>query len=272
MHEVITRDEDKKKLLLIITTKLVDRAYDEVVKFKTFDNWDDMKKALNSCLTESRSIAHIQSELLNISQLKNEDIRTYSARVQKLLSELNNACIESEGDDCAKALQKTNEKLAINAFQNGISNESLKLFVKACRLTSLKDSIGKAYEESMNCKPSTSSNVSSESRNQLKCKICKKLGHTSAVCFQRYAPSQNQPFHPSPNQNSRSGFQFPNPNQTQQTQNVCAYCECRKRVWNQNQKAQLLIKQSGNKVGLDQTNMVKPDPPKDAPVRVQNLK
>lgn len=272
-------DKDKikkaeKPFLFVVKRKLIESAYDDIVKFKSYASWNEMKAALKQSFSEARPSAHIQNELIHITQAYNEDVRTYASRVQKLLSQLNDSCIESEGENSKEYFQKFNEKTALKAFEDGLK-DTVKLIVKASRHKTLKDAISHACEEEISI-PKKALNPSSDRSVPVRCQICKRTGHTSLVCFQRFTPNNNIRSNSSPPSN------FPNQSRVQHFNVVCAYCkrqghhinDCRKRQWYNNNKSTFSQKTSPpeNSSGLNQ-KLVKPQTTSvdKAAVRAQDL-
>lgn len=157
---------------------------------------------------------------------------------------------------------------ALRTFQQGIFNNEIKLLVKSCRFTTLSDAVSKASEEESlsHCGPS-SSNSNNNASQPIKCQICKKKGHFSDVCFQRYKP----PVFDSKNFSAQSKFQNFSKNNK-----VCAYCknkghhinECRKKAAADKNKSDKSYNDSNqqqeNSQGLEKTQ--------NTAVRVHNLK
>lgn len=176
---------DKKLFLdFVVKPKLLGAAY-EVVKYKEFHTYESLRDELKLKFSITRSIAHIQSELFNIQQLENEQVRSYAERVQKLLSELNDACIASQGEDAADVIRSINSITAIKSFENGL-NSNLKVIIKACRFTDLKEAIEKAMEEELSFPSKNASNV-------ITCSYCKNVGHHISACRKRMYNNNNKP-------------------------------------------------------------------------------
>ncbi|KAG5871457.1 hypothetical protein JTB14_026909 [Gonioctena quinquepunctata] len=95
---------DEPTLINIVKSKLSGTAYN-IVKYKDFEHWADLRQQLQAEFLEQRTIGQLQSELLNIRQNFTEDVRSYSNRVLRLLSDLNDACIASKGDAAREIIE-----------------------------------------------------------------------------------------------------------------------------------------------------------------------
>lgn len=176
---------DPEKLLFpeILKIRLSGEAYQHV-KYQTFANFNAFKQSLNFQFGVKKSMAQINLEFSKMFQKKDEDVRSYASRVQKLLHELNDASVAEEGANAAQILASTNSKLAKMSFQEGL-HEPIKNIIKACRFENLQDAITHACEEERIhiLKNSTRTNNSSTS-SSVKCQICGKLNHTAKTCYQ----------------------------------------------------------------------------------------
>ncbi|KAL3268889.1 hypothetical protein HHI36_007978 [Cryptolaemus montrouzieri] len=96
MADTCTTNDDRKMLLNVIKSKLSSTAYD-IVKYKAFANWDELKLILQNQFLERRTTGQMQYELSTVKQNFNEDVRSYANRVEKLLIDLNEAMVTHEG-------------------------------------------------------------------------------------------------------------------------------------------------------------------------------
>ena len=136
---------DKSLFLELIKSKLCGKAY-EIVKYTDFENWEDLKLALSKQFIQRRSQGTVSSELIEINQNKNENIRSFADKIEKLLKELNEICIEKQGRANAKVILSMNESIALNSFENGI-HEPIRTIVKSHKFSSLSKSIEQALDE-----------------------------------------------------------------------------------------------------------------------------
>lgn len=195
-------ENNNADFLSFIITKLNGQAYN-IVKSKKFNSWGELKAALITRFATVKSAEQIQSELVNSKQ-GGLDVKAFALKIEELLSELNDACIASEGFDSTVYFEGINEKIAIKSFCDGLRDRELKTLVKACQFTELKLAIQKAIEEDQ------ASYKINPNQNIVTCQICDRKGHSSLFCRLRY--QQNPNFNNNlPDQRS-SQIQFRNPN------------------------------------------------------------
>lgn len=172
--------DPKEKLLFmnILKTKLCNQAY-EVVHYKNFDKWEDLKLALENKFLKRRSQGAVSAELVCIVQNKSESIKSYSSKVENLLNELNDICISKHGLEHADIIKKVNESTALNSFQDGLK-DNLKIIIKSHHFDNLNDAIAQAIEEEISHKP-----LQNNSYSNIVCSFCHKSGHRIDNCFKR---------------------------------------------------------------------------------------
>lgn len=248
-------ENDNQLFLTIVKSKLSGNAY-SLTKYKEIKEWDDLKKILQEFYLDKRTVAQLQSELVNCRQHYNEDVRNFSNRIERLLIDLTDACIASEGKEASKFIESLNNKTALRAFIDGL-NDNLKLFIKACRFTTLAEAVQAATEEERS-NPSRNrfknSNQKDHFSKSLKCSNCSKMGHSSQNCFLKNSSSHSSNPVPTSSlpQFSRQPIIKTEPTSPQSSYyartfkiNVtCAYCkrpghhirDCRKRMYNENKK------------------------------------
>lgn len=176
-------EEPRRLFMRLIKNKLYDKAY-EIVRYNDFKEWSELKQALQSKFVIRRSQGVVASELVNISQSKTTDIRTFASKVEGLLNELNEICIEEQGKDAAKIINEYNERMALNAFQNGINNPFMKTIVKSHDFDKLSNAIEKAIDEEI-------LHIPIKSSNKL-CTFCNKTGHLEERCYKKKNNAKNQ--------------------------------------------------------------------------------
>lgn len=243
-----TTQQQHNTLLNVIKTKLSGSAYD-IVKYKAFENWEELKLILQNQYLEKRTLAQIQSELISIIQLPNESVQEFANRVERLTVDLTDAGIASEGADAAETIQNLNSKLALRSFVEGL-RAPFKLLIKASRFDSLPEAVTAACEEErvQNFKrPASSPNSYRQNfkPKDIKCYTCGRNNHTSAQC--RFNNKGRFPQYPTNN------FKFQNHPKVEANIHtiICRYCkklghkieDCRKRKFNNDRKQ--------NQVGSD---------------------
>lgn len=201
---VLIAEENKTNFFKILKLKLKDKAYD-IVKYDNIKNFAELKVKLMTQFLETRTLEVIQVELVTIKQKYNENESDYANRVERLLSDLNTACIPMEtAEDISKPIRELNSRTALRAFQEGL-REPLKLLVKASRYGTLKQAVeaaiteGKQYPLQEQKQRSVSHNSPAiiskfcthcrknghsydECRSKLKCARCQRIGHSVAQC------------------------------------------------------------------------------------------
>lgn len=237
VHPMATTRAETQTLLNVIKTKLSGAAYN-LIKYKEFATWDELKIFLQEQYLERRTIAQIQSELLNCRQRQNEGVRPFANRIERLMLDLTDACIASEGDGARDVIQNLNKKSALKAFVEGLQSP-IKLIVKASRFENLTDAVEFACEEerTLNSKHKNfNSDTNFTFKKPIKCFKCGKGNHLSDQCF-----SQN---------NVRNFPSYPNrikPENVLRIQETCRYCKnvghtievCRKRQFNNSRQNQI---------------------------------
>lgn len=212
---------DKSLFLNIIKSKLCDQAY-EVVRYTKFESWNDLKLALERKFIQRRSQGTVSSKLVQLNQLKNENVRSFADKVEQLLNELNEICIEKQGIDSARVIYALNESTALNSFQGGLQ-EPLRTIVKANNFTTLSQAIERALDEEISHKPLN-----------LYCSFCKTSTHNTKNCY-RNKNSNNNSHNASQPSTSFNNSHKKSDNQTEQLNNsdnnapkkFCNYCKKR---------------------------------------------
>lgn len=189
IYEPLTTKEEQSAFLKFLSTKLDKEAYD-LIHFNKFESWNDLKREIQKRFGETRSVHCIQNEMRNASQGHNDNVVKFGNLIEKLLLDLNNACIINDGEVAAVHFQKYNKQLAIQSFENGIKDSRISLLIKACRFNELKDAVAKAIEEEQNLQLKNK-NLHNNTF-PVKCQNCDKIGHTSRTCrFNLNVPRQN---------------------------------------------------------------------------------
>lgn len=236
VYGMCTTNAHKTSLLNVTKTKLAGPAYD-LVKYTTFASWAELKVKLEQQYSEKRSIAQIQTELLNIRQNK-DSVREFANKVIKLNSDLNDVCIKSQGEAAAEFVTNLNKHSALKAFVDGL-NDPIKLIIKASRYAELSEAIEAACEEEKSLslqKRFTDDRVRS-------CSKCGRNNHTTNQCYISKRTHHNRQTQVHSPQVSAS-YHFPNENSSNNNFNrqpdlFCRYCKirghtidvCRKRAY-----------------------------------------
>lgn len=219
------KPSDHIKFLGLMKYLLTGRAYDETVKHINYEDWPTLRNDLKLRYTDIRSKQQLSHELLTIFQKPNEDVRSFGARVEKLLSEFNDICITEAGAGSERYVEALNSQTALTSFQEGLT-QNIRLIVKAYRCDTLRDAISRACEEEALTKRFGNLNRSSD-KNIMKCQFCKKNGHSADKCFaipgNKIENKSNLNSNNSSNSaNSKSSSK---PNSFSQSKLICSYCK-----------------------------------------------
>lgn len=249
-----TTRNDAEMFMNIIKTKLTGVAYN-LVKYKTYESWNELKVILQEQYLEHRTFAQIQTELLNSKQGYNEDVRSFANRLERLTCDLNDACIASEGPVAARVIQNLNNKSCLKAFVEGL-RDPIKLIIKASRYDTFPRAVEAGCEEERNIKPYLRKPKfqSSKNTNNDRCFKCGKSGHIASNCYSNTGNFSRYPTFPS--------VPIKREINISQAESVCRYCKrpghelenCRKRQYNNARKHTRPNIQSGNHVTNNYTN------------------
>lgn len=114
------KDSKYNKFLCLMKKNLIGKAYSETVKHIKYATWNDLKVDLKKRFSEILSKLEISQELNSISHRRDENVRDFGSRVQKLLYQLNDICITEAGEGSEKYVESINKK---TAFQEGLNGK-----------------------------------------------------------------------------------------------------------------------------------------------------
>jgi hypothetical protein len=140
-------DNDGKTFLIkyVLKAKLSQSA--KMRLEQTYANINDLIQDMKSHLLSKKSAASLSTQLHSAKQ-GNKSIEEYAGVVEQLLLDLTIA--ESENNaNAATILREVNEKLALNAFSNGLKNSDLRTIIKSRNYNKLKDAVLAAKEEEL---------------------------------------------------------------------------------------------------------------------------
>lgn len=224
------------KLLQAIQTRLVGKAR-QIVKYKTFEKWEELRELLKTNLEPQRTTPYLYLELYAMKQKNGEDVLSYSMRIEQL----QNLLVEQETADLspesAKAIERTINKQVIQVFMEGLGE--LKHYIKARNPDTLERAIQAAREEerirnsNRGAKQYLRDSKTSKNNQQYlhttgNCHNCGVKGHYAKFCTKKMENQKTWV-----EQGQKSVHQI-----------TCNYCkkvghkvvECRKRAYNQSKK------------------------------------
>lgn len=140
-------DADGKQLLTkyILKTRISQSA--KIRLKNTYDSNTELVTDLKKHFLTRKSASTLSVQLNNARQ-GGKSIDDFGKTVEELLVDL--IISQAEGnDDAVGILSKTNEKIAINAFANGLQNNELRTIIKARNYSNLRDAIGGAKDEEL---------------------------------------------------------------------------------------------------------------------------
>lgn len=195
------QEPSKNRLLQAIMTRLTGKAR-QVSRNRTFDTWEALREFLKANLEPQRTTQHLYLELYSSKQKKDEDVLTYSMRIeelQTLLIEQETAELTAEA---ARAMETSIKRQTKQVFMEDLG--VFKDFIKARNPHTLEMAIQAAREEEkiktssvetkklyQPTKRGTESYTSAKKPNG-PCHVCKKLGHWARDC--RYKNTGNSSY------------------------------------------------------------------------------
>jgi len=101
-----------------ILSKLKGDAY-QVTRYRNFSNWSELKNHLRNVFGAPHSINYLQSQLSNIRQRSDEDVRSFAGRTEKCYHELVGALTLGLEPASSAAVASSHKMGALTAFVNG---------------------------------------------------------------------------------------------------------------------------------------------------------
>lgn len=80
----------KPLILKAILTQITGEAY-ENIKFREFETWEELKTELKNIYRPTHSVAFLQKQLSSIKQKYDENIHSFSKRIENVVHQLTNA-------------------------------------------------------------------------------------------------------------------------------------------------------------------------------------
>lgn len=189
-NSLITNNEQKATLLLIIKAKIRGEALSKVIPYDDCNNWQELKKRILDRIRKPVTLEFAQEDLNKVSQGPNESIEDYGKKVRNKLRKLNEASRQMGTTDAERAiLQKANERLAISKFEQNIRDNTIRVLVSATKNDTLDDAIQIALQKELMEK-----NKNSYSMKCTNCGMnnCGMNNHTFETCRRRQQSNENK--------------------------------------------------------------------------------
>jgi hypothetical protein len=137
-------EKAKQRLLQGIIIRLTGKAR-AAVKFRSIQSWTELKDTLKTSLEPQRTTPHLYLELYSIKQKGDEDVMTYSSRIEALQTLILEQETNGKSAEVATALEDSLKAQTIQVFIEGLGK--LKDFIKARNPPTLDKAIQAAREE-----------------------------------------------------------------------------------------------------------------------------
>lgn len=206
IYEKLIEEDQSNIFLAIIISKLKGEALAKLQPIAEINNWAELKEKIEEKIRKPLSFEYAQERLCHITQNRNENIEIYGRKIRVALEKLNLAsrCLTKE-DNALKMLKLANEKLAIQKFEQNLSNPNLKVIVAAANKTTLENTISFAMQKELS------------NKFVKNCNYCKKEGHYERECFTKnrkfnYFKKSDNFYHGTPATNSNDNSENKNRN------------------------------------------------------------
>lgn len=136
---------EKPVLLELIKLKLVDRAY-HATKFRTFEEFKDLKELLIVLFGEKQSRARLETSFYSCKQGNNETVMQFTDRIEEFMYKLIDCVTSVVEEEYRRSHEDQIRIQARNIFINGL-RDPLGLILRARDPESLEDAIGLAVAE-----------------------------------------------------------------------------------------------------------------------------
>lgn len=137
-------DRAKPRLLQGIMIRLTNKAR-SAIKFRTINTWNELRETLKNSLEPKRTTTHLYLELYSSKQRPNEDVASYSSRIESLQTLVLEQETSGKSLEAATALENSLKAQTIQVFIEGLGN--LKDFIKARNPPTMDKTIQAAREE-----------------------------------------------------------------------------------------------------------------------------
>ncbi|KAF0702653.1 Uncharacterized protein FWK35_00035167, partial [Aphis craccivora] len=126
-------------------TSLKGEAF-QAVRYRTIPDWPALEAHLQKVFGSTHSIGFLQTNLYNIKQKYDEDIKSFASRTEKCYHDLVSALTVGLNKNDAAAIANTHKSGARNAFING-AQPAIRSLLRAQNVSTLEEAITLAIEE-----------------------------------------------------------------------------------------------------------------------------
>lgn len=201
LYSELLNDEGKVMLIkYVLKTKLTASAR---LRLKSeYGSTEALVCDIKLHFISKKSAAALSIELHNAKQLQ-KSVEDFGKTIEDLM--VNLTLSQADGkDELAKTLTNTNEKIAINAFANGLRDSDLKFLIKARNFGSLPDAIAAAKDED-SAKRSSASIFSMRKYSNFRDSNLRQNNNTRNFSMQRSNYNKNKTFYTGHRNNFNKG-------------------------------------------------------------------
>lgn len=147
--------DDAGKILLVNYVLKVKLSQSAKLRLeKAYTSVESLIRDMKRHLLTKKSATALANQLHNAKQHQ-KSIDGFGKTIEELMVDLTLAQAEND-ENAVKVLSKINEKVAVNAFANGLKNHELRTIIKARNFDNLKDAVCAAVEEGRDIGETTS--------------------------------------------------------------------------------------------------------------------
>lgn len=163
----------RAQLIGVIKMRIIGRALARIQPTTDLDTWPKLKEKLEKTFQKPLTYELAQYELTLVKQKRNETIEDFAERIQNGLEKMNKAIQNLTTDEGAlHALKNTNERQALQQFEQNIFSDDLRIRVDSANKETLAKAILFAKQKEISLKLNTTKT----------CDFCKMTGHEISDC------------------------------------------------------------------------------------------
>lgn len=144
IDETLKAEEKPKLIKFIIKARISDKVKNKLSSVETPITILELKTTLENSFPSNKTTLSLHTELSKIKQ-GNLQTKNYAEKIENITAELNKIQISELGEKERKTITSLNDKIALNAFKNGL-NDSIKMTVLASRPKTLQEAVSLAIE------------------------------------------------------------------------------------------------------------------------------